>query len=238
MRKVILIQAGKTAWDEYDKNDDEPPLPEDERRLQGTVPLPLSENGKKALQDIARIVRLERAEILYSSGNESSGPTAVLLAELCQLRNKKMPDLRELDCGLWQGLRVREIKQRYGKTYRQWRQDPNTICPPQGEMLETARERVSFSLAAIRKKQKGKIVVIVAAPIVSALIECVLMNKNISNLWSLHDKNNMVGIFNLQENNDYCLCEKPSQKKIEKTTSPLISIPVENKTIQKLRLNT
>ena len=75
MNKLILIRAGNTPWQEGQPT-------ADESRLQGTVSLPLTEQGKESLQKIAEILQREKIDAIYSSGNESSGPTAEYLAQL------------------------------------------------------------------------------------------------------------------------------------------------------------
>lgn len=185
MKKLILIRAGSTAWQEGSREEfcccSKPT--DDEARLQGRVPLPLSETDKEALKEIAVVLRQEDAEVIYNSGNESAGPTAEYLSELCSIKTKEAPNLRELDCGLWQGLKIKDIKKRYGRAYRQWHSDPASICPPQGENLVAAGERICEALQKIAKKNKDKIVVVIAAPIAAALIECILNRGSLDKFW-------------------------------------------------------
>ena len=69
MNRLILIRSGNTSWQEGEPT-------ADESRMQGTVPLPLSEQGKVELGEIAQSLQGENPRCIYSSGNESSGPTA------------------------------------------------------------------------------------------------------------------------------------------------------------------
>ena len=96
--------------------------------------------------------------------------------------------MREMDCGLWQGLRIKDIKKRYCRAYRQWRTDPTSICPPEGERVEDAWARVTKALETISRKNKTKTVALVAAPIVGALVECVLTAKPVERLWEIIDQ--------------------------------------------------
>ena len=178
MEKLILIRAGGTTWQEGQPT-------ADESRIQGTVPLPLTEQAKESLQEIAAVLLQENVDCLYSSGNESSGPSAEFLAQLCQIKTKKIPNLRELNFGLWQGLRVVEIKKRYGRAYKQWLTDPASIRPPQGESVPETYERVAQSLQNLYKKNRDKTVVIVAAFVVAALIECLITDKSLDQLWQI-----------------------------------------------------
>ena len=190
MEKLILIRAGGTTWQEGQPT-------ADESRIQGTVPLPLTEQAKKSLQKIAAVLLKENVDCLYSSGNESSGSSAEFLAQLCQIKTKKIPNLRELDFGLWQGLRIVEIKKRYGRAYKQWLTDPASIRPPQGESVPETYERVAQSLQNLYKKNRDKTVVIVAAFVVAALIECLITDKSLDQLWQIAEQHDNLHIFDL-----------------------------------------
>jgi len=210
MKKLILVRTGSTAWQESSPNSDADNKPcEQQQWLQGTVPLPLTVSGKRALEDIAVTLQREGAEVLYSSGNESSGPAAQFLAGLCPVKVKKLPLLRELDCGLWQGLRIKEIQQRFGRAYKQWRSDPTSICPPQGESVESAAQRVQEAMGKLQKKSKDKIIVIVAAPIISALLECYLNQCVQDQLWHFADQTEQVRIYETDENGAFSRCQLP-----------------------------
>lgn len=184
MKKLILIQAGSTAWQE-------------EGRIQGTVPLPLSDSGKAKLQDLAERLKQARPDVLYSSGNESAGATAGYLGRLCDLKARKMAELAELNCGLWQGLRDVELKRRFGKAYRQWRADPTSVCPPEGESVQQAISRVKEGLVVLAKKNRGKIVVVVAGRMVAALLTCVLTNSEPAQLWQIADQESPMRVFEM-----------------------------------------
>ena len=214
MKKLILIISGSTAWAEADlaeneqsegkKTSDSASQAEtaenaSERRLQGTLPLPLSEQGKDALGAVAEVLKHYDAQTIYSSGNESSGPTAAHLAELCNYKNKKNTDLKELDCGLWQGLRFKDIEKRYSNAYKQWRNDPESICPPDGELFADCRERIESALLSIIKKSKSQTIVIVVAEIAAAIIECLLTDKISKDFWDVADSNSQIRIFELSE---------------------------------------
>jgi broad specificity phosphatase PhoE len=181
MKKILIVRAGSPAWKEED-------------RLQGTLPLPISESGKEVLNRISSLLREEGVDCLYSSGNESSGPTSQYLSELCGFKTKKHPGLRELDCGLWQGLRIHEIKKRFGSSYKQWRMDPTGFTTPQGEAMLAAYERVKEAVSHITKKSRSKPIAIVAGQIVSALIECYLTQGDPKYVWQLVDQGAPVKI--------------------------------------------
>lgn len=196
MNKLIVIRAGETVWQQG--------LPTaDESRIQGTVSLPLTSAGRESLRTLAANIDQLRPDCLYSSGNESSGPTADYLAQLCELKTKKLPDLHELDCGLWQGLRIIEIKKRFGRAYRQWRCDPTSVRPPQGESLEEAALRVRKSLLCLNKKNQDKTIVVVADVMTAGLIECLLTGTPLEQLWQIVEKQENIRIFTITQPLDF-----------------------------------
>lgn len=185
MKKLILVRAGSTAWEE-------------EHRIQGRVPLPLSAAGKRDLDAVVEQLRRAAPDALYSSGNESAGPTAEYLSQRCRLKGRKIADLHELDCGLWQGLREEDLKRRFGRAYRQWRNDPTSVVPPQGEPVQEAFSRVEQVLGELDKKNRDKTVVLVAAPIVAALIACALTAGRLEELWRIAEDPVPVRVFDFE----------------------------------------
>jgi len=149
MKKIIIIRAGSPAWKE-------------QNRLQGTLPLPISEAGKEVLDQISSFLKEEGIDCLYSSGNESSGPTAQYLSHQFGFKTKKHTGLRELNCGLWQGLCLQDIQNRFGTSYKQWKQDPTAFTPPQGESTLAAYERIREAVRQILRKSGKKKVAVIA----------------------------------------------------------------------------
>lgn len=210
MKMLILVRSGLSTW-------------ACENRIQGTVSLPLSDEGREHLKVVAdEIARLAPA-VVYSSGNESAGPTAQFLGELCRLRVRTLPDLHELDCGLWQGLTVEELQRRFGRVYRLWCQDPTAVCPPQGETAAAAAARVWPALKTLGKRTRDKVVVLVAAPIVACLIECIITGRPISELWQVSAEATGISVFERQDRNE--IMTLVADEPISKLSWPLVVAP-------------
>ena len=176
MKKLIVVRAGTTSWQEQD-------------RIQGTVPLPLCEAGEETLDEVIALLNQEQASLLYCSGNESSGTTAEYLCKHGKLKTKKVVEFKEMNFGLWQGLRIKDIQQRFGSVYKQWRKDPFSICPPQGETLQDVQDRIEPALQKVLEKNSGKTVVIVAARMAAAVIDCIMTDTPLSLFWENADQN-------------------------------------------------
>ncbi len=161
MTQVVLIRPGATVYDEQD-------------RVQGVLDLPLSERGKIEVERLAERLSAASLSVVYCGPGESVVRTADAVARAFGLRPKRIDDLRNLDQGLWQGLQLDEIKRRNLKVFRQWQDDPRTICPPQGETVEDAMDRIKTALRPLLRRHRDETIGLVVGEPLAQLIACYL----------------------------------------------------------------
>ena len=165
MTQVVLIRSGATVYDE-------------QNRVQGVLDIPLSERGRAEVAHLAEKLAepYSRCELaaLYCGPTENVYRTAEVVGKALGLRPKKIDDLRNLDQGLWQGLQFDEIRRRNNRVFRQWVEDPLTICPPQGESVETALERIKSALRPLVRRHQGEAIGLVVGEPLAQLIACYL----------------------------------------------------------------
>ncbi len=166
MEQVLLIRPGATLYDE-------------QRRVQGILDIPLSERGRAEVARLAEFLVALRESTslvaLYCGPGASVVGTAEILGKALGLKPRRIDELRNLDQGLWQGLQIEEIKRRNTKLFRQWIDDPRTICPPQGETVASAMERVRTAFKPlIRRHQGGEIFGLVVGEPLARLVSCFL----------------------------------------------------------------
>ena len=78
---------------------------------------------------------------------------------------------------------IEEVKATQPKVYRQWQEQPDTVCPPEGEMLSEGRQRVVTSLEKLLKKhRKGVIAIVLPEPLASVAYGS-LTNTELGDLW-------------------------------------------------------
>jgi probable phosphoglycerate mutase len=75
------------------------------------------------------------------------------------------------------------VRQKQPKVYRQWQEQPECICPPEGEMLGAARERVQAALTKLVKKHKTGVIGIVVPEPLASVVKCFLGCGELGNLW-------------------------------------------------------
>jgi broad specificity phosphatase PhoE len=159
MLTILLIRSGNTEFDV-------------QGRIQGTLDVPLCEEGLRQAEAAAEelAARSPAIDALYAGPCLSAQQTAEILGERLDLKHKTIKKLHNLDQGLWQGLLFDEVKTKQPKVYRQWQERPDTVCPPEGETLQVAAERLKKSLAKLTKKHKsGTIALVLSQPLASVL---------------------------------------------------------------------
>lgn len=161
MTQVTLIRPGATVYDE-------------QGRVQGVLDLPLSERGKLEVERLAERLSATSMSVIYCGPGESVVRTADSISRVLGLRPKRLEELRNLDQGLWQGLQLEEIKRRNLKVFRQWQDDPRTVCPPQGETIEEAMDRIRSTIRPLLKRHRDESIGLVVGEPLAQLIACYL----------------------------------------------------------------
>jgi broad specificity phosphatase PhoE len=163
--QVLLIRPGATLYDE-------------QNRVQGVLDIPLSEQGKTEVARLAEqlAAREDQARLsaLYCGPGESVVRTAEIVGKALGLRPRRIDDFRNLDQGLWQGLQIEEIRRRNTRLFRQWIDDPRTICPPQGETVENAMDRVRAAFKPLFRRHTDEAFGVVAGEPIARMIACYL----------------------------------------------------------------
>ena len=155
MAEIFLVRPGHTDFDA-------------QHRIQGLLDLPLSERGHRHIEEAVAQLRPLKVNVILSDPGEPAYTTAQQLGDALDVPVKEKSELRNLDQGLWQGLQLDEVRRKYPKLLKQWHLHPETICPPGGEPVCDAMQRITDVLKKPLRKYKR--VVIVAADPLATLI--------------------------------------------------------------------
>jgi len=96
---------------------------------------------------------------------------------------QKLDRVHNLNQGLWQGMLVEDVRLKQPKVYRQWQEQPEHVCPPEGEMLLDAAERVEAAMAKLRKRHKEGVIAVVAQEPLATLVRRFFDRGEIGDLW-------------------------------------------------------
>lgn len=170
MLDVLLIRPGSTTFDE-------------EGRIKGALNIPLSERGQQQAADLAQSLSSYKLDCLYVAPCESAEESAKLIRQKNPCKQKVLDCLRNLDHGLWQGKLVSDVRRCQPKVYRQFQEHPSDVCPPEGETVQEALERVAGLVAKLKRKHRGgRIGMLVPQPM-AAVVRYALIGGSLGDLW-------------------------------------------------------
>ncbi len=170
MLRIVLIRPGSTDYDE-------------EGRIQGTLDIPLNEKGLAEVAQLIEEIRNEGIEVIYAPPCEPARQTAQAVADALAIKHKKLDPLQNLNHGLWQGMLIEDVRHKQPKVYRQWQEQPETVCPPEGEMLSHAEERIRNTMAKLLKRHREGVIGLVIPEPLATLVSGHLKHEDVGDLW-------------------------------------------------------
>ena len=161
MSHVILVRPGCTEFDE-------------QQRIQGTLDLPLSAQGDEQVQRTISELSQVSLDLICTSPCEPARSCAERIGAALAVPVKELDGLQNLNQGLWQGLHIDDIRRKHPRVFKQWQESPETVCPPEGEMLWDVVCRVKKALEKPLRKN-SHVAIIVPEPLAS-VVRCVVRN--------------------------------------------------------------
>jgi broad specificity phosphatase PhoE len=168
---LIVIRAGATDY-------------ELQGRIRGAVDIPLCAAGVAEAEHAATLLTGSPAIAVYTSEECCAVETGRIIGGSMGLKPRTVPQLHNLDQGLWQGLLVEDIRRKQPRLYRQWQDNPWAVAPPDGELLEEACERVEAALEKVlRRHAHGRVVLVVPGPL-DRIVRWIVAGESMGDLWT------------------------------------------------------
>lgn len=137
MTELLLIRHGETDWNV-------------EKRLQGHLDIALNEGGLRQALALGQALLAEPLDAVIASDLQRAVKTAEAIAVPRGMRVRIEPALRERCYGAFEGLRYRDISERYPEDYARWQtRDMDARFPAGMRAAETLREFSQRSIDAI-----------------------------------------------------------------------------------------
>jgi probable phosphoglycerate mutase len=170
MFQILLIRPGATDY-------------ERQGRVQGTLDVPLCDDGRREVAELIEQLRGTGLELVYYSPVQSAEETAEVIGRALDVRIRCLDKLQNLDHGLWQGMLIEDVKVKQPKVYRQWLERPETVCPPEGETLTSARTRAEDVLNRLLKKHPEGVIGLVVPEPMASIVRQLLTHDALGDLW-------------------------------------------------------
>jgi broad specificity phosphatase PhoE len=175
MLRILIIHPGCTDYDEQE-------------RIQGSLDIPLSQRGNNEVVLLIEQLQDQQIEMIYAPPCQPAEQTASAIAGKLEIKLKKLDRLQNLDQGLWEGMLIEDVKLKQPKVYKQWQEQPENVCPPGGEMLCEAAERVRVTMTKLLKKHKSGTIAIVTPEPLATLLRHFISNEELGDLWKAVNK--------------------------------------------------
>jgi probable phosphoglycerate mutase len=133
-----------------------------EDRFAGAVDVPLSDEGRAQARSLGERLVGTKLSALYASPLSRTLETARLVGEPQGLEPRLDAGLREIAHGHWEGLRRKEVEQKFAAEYEAWEEDPFTFAPLDGETGLSVMARALPVIRAIVTRHPGENVAVVS----------------------------------------------------------------------------
>ena len=168
--KLFLIRHGQTDWNI-------------QKKYCGFSDIDLNENGKKQIKKLAKRISNERIQKIYSSDLKRTIQSAKIIFKDAPI--EKLPEFREINFGIFEGLTYQEIMKKHSKIYKKWIEKPLNTKIPNGEDLKTLAKRVKRGLTKVLSANNNKTIAIFthAGPIRVILYE--ILRMDLKDFWQI-----------------------------------------------------
>ena len=159
-KKILLLRHGETDWNI-------------QLRFQGSKDIPLNKNGEERASCVAARVFGWQPEVVYSSPLQRALRTAQLTVDRLGVNICIVPELCEINFGIWEGMTTLELKQQ-GELFNKWAEKPFSQAIPQAETEERILERSKRVLDIIKTSSKERILIVSHGGTIRALLSIAL----------------------------------------------------------------
>ncbi len=150
MTRIILTRHGETQWNI-------------EKRVQGRLDSPLTENGRTQARNLALRLKGERIQYLYSSDLPRAIATAEEIRRELQLQTIiPAPMIREFSFGDWEGELWADLRQTHQDIFKIWDSTPHLVLVPSGDNMYTIAERAWEFFQELMTKHQGETICLVS----------------------------------------------------------------------------
>lgn len=186
MKQLVLVHPGATEYDQ-------------QGRIQGTLDVPLSDDGREQVAQVAKQLAELGATVLYTAPGQPAKQTGEILSDVLGLRAKTLDKLTNVDQGLWQGMCVEDVKTKQPKLFKKWLDKPESVCPPEGEPIPHAKDRAAEVLGKLRRKVKPDTTVLLVAPEpMASVVRHLLCDNQLVNPWTVDNSPGLWEVIDLE----------------------------------------
>lgn len=159
LRRLVLVRHGETEG-------------ESSIRYHGSNDVALSEDGRRQMRRVGRVLAQQAFDALYTSTLRRTRESATLIAP--HLPPTPISAFDEINFGAWEGLTADEIAARDPDLFRSWRSDPATFHYPDGDSVVAFRERVARAWQAMLPAAPERVLMVAHKGVIATILNQLL----------------------------------------------------------------
>jgi broad specificity phosphatase PhoE len=172
MTRIYLVRHGQTAWNK-------------EEIFRGRTDVPLNETGLREAQLAGEYFREMEIHAIYSSPLLRALETAQKIAEVQRLEVRSPQGIIDMCFGEWEGQSLKDVQEKDGQRFQQWKNEPHLVKIPGGETLDEVRDRAMAVLDKTIQSHSGKTLLFVSHRVVNKVILCSILGLDNSHFWQI-----------------------------------------------------
>ena len=147
--RVFMVRHGATVLSAED-------------RFAGATDVELSEEGREQARRLAERLNHEKIAAVYASPLGRTVETARILAAPHDLQVQTCDGFREISHGHWEGMKQRDVEEKFPHEMAEWEKDPYTFAPPGGESGLAVTARALPALIDLVREHAGENILVVS----------------------------------------------------------------------------
>jgi len=184
MTRIILVRHGQTIWNL-------------ELKYQGHADIELSPAGlEQAAQVAGRLAGINPAAV-YSSDLSRAFQTAEIIAAKYGLPVSKVPDLREVNFGEWEGKNYESINSQWPALMGKLFTHPDEIEIPGGETFQALQARAMKVVDQLAARHAEETILVVSHGATIRTILCSILHMPLRYIWNIKQDNTAVNIIEI-----------------------------------------
>lgn len=179
--KIILVRHGVTEWNRL-------------ARYQGRLDIPLNEEGRKQSFILAQALKDIPIVTILTSPLRRAYECAEIISTVKGTGLQVKPGLTEICHGVWEGLTLSEVENKYADLVQKWRLNPYDTPMPQGESIREVEIRAWKTFEEIASGWPGAVSLVITHDIPLRTILKKILNLESKCFWRLRLDNTGINV--------------------------------------------
>ncbi len=174
-----------------------------ELRFNGHFDVDITDRGVEQMKRLAGFLVEREIDAIYSSDLQRAYKGAEIIAGRLGIEYEKVPSLREVNLGRWEGLNMEEVRARYPDEAKFRFRDLAHYRVKGGENLLDLNERVMPAINELIKKHTGKNIFVIAHGGVNRAILCNVLHLPLTQFFRIEQDYGCLNIIDYFEDVEF-----------------------------------